>query len=91
MPHAPSRPPSAISCTWSPPDVGGDLEAALAEQQGKLRSWARQDVMREIIVGDVDKRIATSPPGAAGRRSPRTSTSSSSIRPVARSRRATRT
>ncbi|MEB2285247.1 MAG: hypothetical protein B6D46_07425 [Polyangiaceae bacterium UTPRO1] len=40
-------------------DVGGDLEAALAEQQGKLRAWARQDVMREIIVGDVDKRIAT--------------------------------
>ncbi len=41
-------------------NVGGDLEAALAEQQGKLRGWAHQDVMREIIVGDVDKRIATS-------------------------------
>ena len=40
-------------------DVGGDLEAALVEQQGKLRAWAHQDVMREIIVGDVDKRIAT--------------------------------
>lgn len=40
-------------------DVGGDLEAALLEQEGKLRSWARQDVMREIIVGDVDKRIAS--------------------------------
>lgn len=40
-------------------DVGGDVEAALVEQQGKLRAWARQDVMREIIVGDVDKRIAT--------------------------------
>lgn len=40
-------------------DVGGDLEAALAEQQGKLRAWTHQDVMREIIVGDVDKRIAT--------------------------------
>ena len=40
-------------------DVGGDLEAVLVEQQGKLRAWARQDVMREIIVGDVDKRIAT--------------------------------
>jgi signal transduction histidine kinase len=40
-------------------DVGGDLDAAIVEQQGKLRAWARQDVMREIIVGDVDKRIAT--------------------------------
>jgi two-component system sensor histidine kinase HydH len=40
-------------------DVGGDLEAAIVEQQGKLRAWAHQDVMREIIVGDVDKRIAT--------------------------------
>jgi len=40
-------------------NVAGDLEAALAEQQGKVRGWAHQDVMREIIVGDVDKRIAT--------------------------------
>ena len=37
----------------------GDLAAALAEQQGKLRGWAHQGVMREIIVGDVDKRIAS--------------------------------
>ncbi len=40
-------------------DVGGDLETAIVQQQGTLRAWARQDVMREIIVGDVDKRIAT--------------------------------
>jgi two-component system sensor histidine kinase HydH len=40
-------------------DVARDLEATLAEQQSNLRGWARQDVMREIIVGDVDKRIAT--------------------------------
>ena len=40
-------------------DVARDLEAALAEQENNLRGWARQDVMREIIVGDVDKRIAT--------------------------------
>ena len=39
-------------------NVGGDLEAALAEQQGKLRGWADQEVMREIIVGDVDKRVS---------------------------------
>jgi signal transduction histidine kinase len=40
-------------------DVTRDLAAALAEQQGKLRGWAHQGVMREIIVGDVDKRIAS--------------------------------
>jgi len=40
-------------------DVTRDLAAALAEQQGKLRGWASQGVMREIIVGDVDKRIAS--------------------------------
>ena len=40
-------------------DVAGDVEAALAEQLAKVRGWAHQEVMREIIVGDVDKRIAT--------------------------------
>jgi signal transduction histidine kinase len=40
-------------------DVARDVEDDLTEQLGKIRGWARQEVMREIIVGDVDKRIAT--------------------------------
>jgi two-component system, NtrC family, sensor histidine kinase HydH len=40
-------------------DVAGDLATALADQEGKVGVWTRQGVMREIIVGDVDKRIAS--------------------------------
>jgi signal transduction histidine kinase len=34
------------------------LAAALARAQSDARSWASQDIMRELVVGDVDKRVS---------------------------------
>lgn len=34
------------------------LAAALERAQSDARSWASQDVMRELVVGDVDKRVS---------------------------------
>jgi signal transduction histidine kinase len=39
-------------------DAAQDLADELREIQHEVRGWARQDVMRETIVGDVDKRIS---------------------------------
>jgi two-component system, NtrC family, sensor histidine kinase HydH len=39
-------------------DAGHDLGGLLGEQRDKLHVWARQDVMREILIGDLDKRVA---------------------------------
>lgn len=39
-------------------DAAQDLADELREMQHEVRGWARQEVMREVIVGDVDKRVS---------------------------------
>lgn len=39
-------------------DAAQDLADELREIEYEVRGWARQEVMREVIVGDVDKRIS---------------------------------
>jgi two-component system sensor histidine kinase HydH len=39
-------------------DTLAELDGSLAEQARTVRSWARQDVMRDVLVDDIDKRIA---------------------------------
>ena len=39
-------------------DAAQDLADQLREVHHEVRGWARQDVMREVIVGDVDKRVS---------------------------------
>lgn len=39
-------------------DAAAELTELLARERAALATWARQDLMREILVGDVDKRIA---------------------------------
>lgn len=40
-------------------ELGADaLASSFARAQGDARSWAGQDVMRDLLVGDVDKRVS---------------------------------
>ncbi len=39
-------------------DTLDELRYAVADAHKDLRAWARQDVMREVVIGDVDKRLA---------------------------------
>ena len=40
-------------------ELGADaIAAALERARGDARSWARQDVMRDLLVADVDKRVS---------------------------------
>ena len=39
-------------------DAAAELTELLVRERTALTTWARQDLMREILVGDVDKRIA---------------------------------
>ncbi len=40
-------------------ELGADaVAAALERARGDARAWARQEVMRELLVGDVDKRVS---------------------------------
>ncbi len=39
-------------------DAAAELAELLVRERATLATWARQDLMREIVVGDVDKRIA---------------------------------
>lgn len=39
-------------------DVADELATELVEERGNVAAWARQEVMRDLIVGDIDKRIA---------------------------------
>ena len=38
-------------------DTATTIEQVLIEQHKNIRTWARQDLMREIVIGDLDKRI----------------------------------
>ncbi|TMA41641.1 MAG: hypothetical protein E6J83_12570, partial [Deltaproteobacteria bacterium] len=35
-----------------------ELAAALAGERDDVRAWARQDVMRDVVIGDLDKRAS---------------------------------
>jgi two-component system sensor histidine kinase HydH len=39
-------------------DVADELATEIVEERGNVAAWARQEVMRDLIVGDIDKRIA---------------------------------
>jgi signal transduction histidine kinase len=39
-------------------DVGAEVGEDAAEQRTNVEAWAHQEVMRDIVVGDIDKRIA---------------------------------
>ena len=39
-------------------DTASELSELLARERKNLATWARQDVMRDVLVGDVDKRVA---------------------------------
>jgi two-component system, NtrC family, sensor histidine kinase HydH len=39
-------------------DTASELTELLERQRTNLATWARQDVMREVLVGDVDKNVA---------------------------------
>jgi len=39
-------------------DVVDELVEAIGNERRDLRGWARQDVMRDVIVGDLDKRLS---------------------------------
>jgi two-component system sensor histidine kinase HydH len=39
-------------------DVGLEVSADAVEQRVNVAAWARQEVMRDIVVGDIDKRIS---------------------------------
>jgi signal transduction histidine kinase len=38
-------------------DTATTVEQVLIQQHKNIRTWARQDLMREIVIGDLDKRI----------------------------------
>ena len=39
-------------------DAADDVAGALADEASNIRAWAKQDVMREILIADLDKRIS---------------------------------
>lgn len=39
-------------------DTAAEVTDLIARERRNMRSWARQDVMREIVIGDLDKRIS---------------------------------
>ena len=39
-------------------DTAAEVTELIARERHNMRSWARQDVMREIVIGDLDKRIS---------------------------------
>jgi len=39
-------------------DTGADLSDLLERERHNIASWGQEDVMRELLVGDIDKRIA---------------------------------
>jgi two-component system sensor histidine kinase HydH len=39
-------------------DTAAEVTELIARERNNMRAWARQDVMREIVIGDLDKRIS---------------------------------
>lgn len=39
-------------------DTATSVQQLLVQQHQNIRTWARQDLMREIVIGDLDKRIS---------------------------------
>ncbi len=39
-------------------DTAGEFTDALVREQNNVAMWARQDLMREVLIGDLDKRIS---------------------------------
>ena len=39
-------------------DTAAEVSDLIGRERRNMRSWARQDVMREIVIGDLDKRIS---------------------------------
>jgi two-component system sensor histidine kinase HydH len=39
-------------------DTAAEVTELIARERNNMRAWARQDLMREIVIGDLDKRIS---------------------------------